>query len=115
MRVLTQNLWGIRGNWEARREVLRERLRLLEPDPVAFIEAIKTDEYDQVAGLLGDGSHIAHQSEREPEGQGTPIYAPLIFANHVPSWQLQFERERELPAIAASDQFGVVADLEPPR
>jgi endonuclease/exonuclease/phosphatase family metal-dependent hydrolase len=26
----------------------------------------------------------------------------LVFANHVPSWQLQFERERELQALAAA-------------
>jgi endonuclease/exonuclease/phosphatase family metal-dependent hydrolase len=26
----------------------------------------------------------------------------LLFANHVPSWQLQFERERELQALAAA-------------
>jgi hypothetical protein len=29
-------------------------------------------------------------------------YAPLVFANHVPSWQLQFEYERELQAVAAA-------------
>ena len=139
MRVLIQNLWGIRGDWERRREVLREGLRLLEPDLVAFVEAIKTDEYDQVADLLGDGFHVAQQVEREPDGQGASIasrwplgdvhevdlqvtprvagfaattmvaevdapepYGPLIFANHVPNWQLQYERERELQAVAAA-------------
>jgi endonuclease/exonuclease/phosphatase family metal-dependent hydrolase len=139
VRVLTQNLWGIRGDWDARREVLRRGLELLEPDLVAFIEAIKTDEYDQVADLLGSGFHVAHQLEREPDGQGASIAsrwplgelhevdlqvtprvagfaattmiveveapepdAPLVFANHVPSWQLQYERERELQAVAAA-------------
>lgn len=139
MRVLTQNLWGIRGDWKARREVLRHGLRLLEPDLVAFIEAIKTDDYDQVVDLLGDEFRVAHQAEREPDGQGASIasrwplgelhevdlqvtprvagfaattmvvevdapepYGPLVFANHVPSWQLQYERERELQAVAAA-------------
>jgi endonuclease/exonuclease/phosphatase family metal-dependent hydrolase len=138
VRVLTQNLWGIRGDWEARRRVLREGLLELDADLVAFIEAIKTDEYDQVTDLLGDGYHVVHQREREPDGQGTAIasrwplgklhevdlqvsprvagfaattivvevdapepYAPLVFANHLPSWQLQFEHERELQAVAA--------------
>jgi endonuclease/exonuclease/phosphatase family metal-dependent hydrolase len=139
MRVVTQNLWGIRGEWPKRRSVLRTGLRRLEPDLVAFIEAIKTDEYDQVVDLLGDEYHVAHQIEREPDGQGASIasrwplnevhevdlevtprvagfaattmvaevraperFAPLVFANHVPSWQLQFEHERELQALAAA-------------
>jgi endonuclease/exonuclease/phosphatase family metal-dependent hydrolase len=139
VRVVTQNLWGIRGDWEARREVLRDGFRELDPDLVAFIEAIKTDRFDQVVDLLGDGYHVAYQAGREPDGQGASIasrwpfgevhevdlqvtprvagfaattmvaevdapepYAPLVFANHVPSWQLQFEHERELQALAAA-------------
>jgi endonuclease/exonuclease/phosphatase family metal-dependent hydrolase len=150
MRVLTQNLWGTRGDWEARREVLRTGLRLLEPDLVAFIEAIKTDEYDQVVDVLGDGFDVAHQVERESDGQGTSIasrwplgelhevdlqvtsrvagfaattmvvevdapdpYAPLVFANHLPSWQLQFERERELQSVAAARFIeGLIGDRD---
>jgi endonuclease/exonuclease/phosphatase family metal-dependent hydrolase len=136
---MTQNLWGIRGDWGARRRVLRAGFRRLELDFVAFIEAIKTDEYDKVVDLLGDVHHVAHQAAREPGGQGASIasrwplgtpyevdlqvsarvagfaattmvveidapepYAPLVFANHVPSWQLQFEHERELQAVAAA-------------
>jgi endonuclease/exonuclease/phosphatase family metal-dependent hydrolase len=139
MRVVTQNLWGIRGDWEARRAVLIDGFRKLEPDLVAFIEAIKTDEYDQVVDLLGPEFHVAHQQAREPDGQGASIasrwpigdiweldlnvtprtadfacttlvaeieapgpFAPLVFANHVPNWQLQFEHERELQALVAA-------------
>jgi endonuclease/exonuclease/phosphatase family metal-dependent hydrolase len=139
MRVVTQNLWGIRGDWEARRTLLIDGFRELQPDLVAFIEAIKTDGYDQVVDLLGLDFHVAHQQAREPDGQGASIasrwpigdvrevdlnvtprtadfacttlvaeiqtpgpFAPLIFANHVPSWQLQFEHERELQALAAA-------------
>jgi len=139
MRVVTQNLWGIRGDWEARRAVLIDGFRELEPDIVAFIEAIKTDQYDQVVDLLGPGYQMAHQTEREPDGQGASIasrwplgeltevdldvtprttdfacttlvaeilapepFTPLVFANHVPNWQLDFERERELQTLAAA-------------
>jgi endonuclease/exonuclease/phosphatase family metal-dependent hydrolase len=139
MRVVTQNLWGIRGDWEARRAVLIDGFRELQPDIIAFIEAIKTEEYDQVADLLGPGYQAAHQTDREPDGQGASIasrwplgevhevdldvtprtadfacttlvaellapepFAPLVFANHVPNWQLDFERERELQALAAT-------------
>jgi endonuclease/exonuclease/phosphatase family metal-dependent hydrolase len=143
VRVLTFNLWGRRGDWDARRAVIVEGLRGLRPDLVAFQEAVVTDEYDQVSDLLGSEFHLAHQAEREPgeegveHGQGASIASrwpigevrevglqvtprtagfacttliaeidtpmgPLLFANHLPSWQLQFERERELQALAAA-------------
>jgi endonuclease/exonuclease/phosphatase family metal-dependent hydrolase len=139
MRVVTQNLWGIRGDWDARRAVLTEGFRELQPDLVAFIEAIKTDGYDQVVDVLGPDYQVAHQTEREPDGQGASIasrwpfrelhevdlnvtprtgdfacttlvaeilvpeqFAPLVIANHVPNWQLAFERERELQALVAT-------------
>jgi endonuclease/exonuclease/phosphatase family metal-dependent hydrolase len=64
MRVLTLNLWGRRGDWDARRLVLVEALRELRPDLVAFQEAVVTEEYDQAADLLGAEFHLAHQRER---------------------------------------------------
>jgi endonuclease/exonuclease/phosphatase family metal-dependent hydrolase len=146
IRVVTLNLWGRRGSWEERRRVLVDGLRDLRPDLVAFIEAIKTDRYDQVVDLLGDGYHVAHQREREPGGDGdveagqgasiasrwplgevrevdqhvtprtsgfaaTTLVAeiqapeptgPLLFVNHVPNWQLDYELERELQAVRAA-------------
>ena len=49
LRVLTLNLWGRRGAWTRRREVLDRGLRALQPDLVAFQESIVTDVEDQVA------------------------------------------------------------------
>jgi hypothetical protein len=98
-RVVTLNLWGIRGNWLSRRQVLVDGLRKLRPGP----------DY-----------HVAHQTEREPDGQGAsiasrwpisalsrrsprPSRAPRSSSSTTwPSWQLQFERERELQALAAA-------------
>ena len=118
----------------------------MQPDLVAFIESIKTSEYDQGLDLLGPGYHLAHQSAREvavpPDveaGQGFTIasrwpinqlheldlhltprtanYAcgamlaqidapgpigPLLFALHLPNWQLDFEYERELQAVVVA-------------
>jgi endonuclease/exonuclease/phosphatase family metal-dependent hydrolase len=146
VRVVTLNLWGRRGDWPARRGVLRNGLRELDPDLVAFVEAVRTDDYDQVVDLLGPDYHVAHQAVREPggprdvePGQGASIasrwplgdvhevdlhvtprtadfacttliaevtapepFGALLFANHVPNWQLNFERERELQALAAA-------------
>jgi hypothetical protein len=58
-RVVTLNLWGIRGDWAARRRVIADRLRELRPDLVAFVEAIRTDDYDQVVDLLGPNYPVA--------------------------------------------------------
>jgi endonuclease/exonuclease/phosphatase family metal-dependent hydrolase len=147
MRVVTQNLWGVRGDWDARRSVLIDGFRRLRSDVVAFIEAIKTDEYDQVVDLLGPEYHVAHQTEREPDGQGASIasrwpigevhevdldvtprtadfacttlvaeilapepLSPLVVANHVPNWQVDFEHERELQALAAARFLEKLAD-----
>jgi hypothetical protein len=63
VRVLTLNLWGRRGDWEARRAVIAEGLRKLEPDLIAFQEAVVEGGYDQTAELLGPGFHYAHQAE----------------------------------------------------
>jgi endonuclease/exonuclease/phosphatase family metal-dependent hydrolase len=143
MRVATLNLWGRRGAWEERRSALAAGFRELEPDLVAFQEAIKTADYDQVGELLGPAFHVAHQREREPgdggdvePGQGISIASrwplgrvreldlhvtprtagfacgslaaevlapePLLFVNYLPSWQLDYEHERELQAVATA-------------
>ena len=139
VRVATMNLWGQRGDWDRRRALLTRGFGELEPDLVAFQEAIVTDRTDQVRDLLGPGYHVAHQAVREPDGQGVSIAsrwpistvaeldlhvtartndfacttlvaeidAPpgigrLLFANHLPSWQLAFEYERERQAVVAA-------------
>jgi endonuclease/exonuclease/phosphatase family metal-dependent hydrolase len=68
VRILTLNLWGRRGDWERRRQVIIAELRAIDPDLVAFQESIKTDAYDQVRDLLGAHYNIVHQEEREPGG-----------------------------------------------
>jgi endonuclease/exonuclease/phosphatase family metal-dependent hydrolase len=66
VRVVTQNLWGRRGDWDARRSVLVAGLRELRPDLVALPESVVNEEYDQVADVLGPEFHVAHQKAREP-------------------------------------------------
>ena len=87
---------------------MREGLRALRPDLVAFQEAIVTDDYDQPRDLLGGDFHFAHQRLREPDGSlAAEIQAPdplgrLVFVNHIPSWQLDFEFERQVQTVAAA-------------
>jgi hypothetical protein len=80
LRVATLNLWGRRGTWAERRRVLAAGFCGLEPDLVAFQEAIVGDGYDQVIDILGPGYHLAHQTDRElgrggdiEDGQGISI------------------------------------------
>jgi endonuclease/exonuclease/phosphatase family metal-dependent hydrolase len=158
LRVATLNLWGgyypikapgigrMRPGtdrhpaWSDRQRALAAGLRELGPDLVAFQEALKTDDHDQVAELLGPGYHLAHQTSREADGSGASVASrwplgevhevdlhvtprtegefpcvtllvevlapepvgPLLFANHNPNYQLDFEYERELQAVAAA-------------
>jgi hypothetical protein len=139
LRVLTLNLWQRYGAWAERRSVLIDGIRALQPDLAAFAESVKTDEYDQVADLLGPGFNVAHSKGRDPNGMGISIatrwplgevqevdlnvtprtagfpcttlvaeviapepVGPLLFVNHFPNWQLNFEHERELQAVAAA-------------
>jgi endonuclease/exonuclease/phosphatase family metal-dependent hydrolase len=73
MRIAVQNVWARYGDWPRRREVLRDGLRAAAPDLAAFIEPVKTDAYDQVEDLLGDGYEIVYQARRHPEGVGGAI------------------------------------------
>ena len=80
VRVATLNLWGRRGEWEERRRVLVEGFRTMQPDLVAFQEAVVGKGYDQVTEILGSDYHVAHQTDREAgmggdieDGQGISI------------------------------------------
>ena len=73
MRVLTQNLWGVRGAWELRRKVIQQGLAELKPDVVSLQEAIKTPDVDSAADVLGKGFNVVFQSHPEPDGQTAAI------------------------------------------
>jgi hypothetical protein len=59
--------------WSDRQVVLAAGLRELRADLVAFQEALKTDDDDQLVELLGSGFHLAHQTSREADGSGASI------------------------------------------
>ena len=62
LRVLSLNLFGRQADWPARQALLRDGLARLQPDLIAFQEAIVDDDGDQVTGLLDAGFHVAYQS-----------------------------------------------------
>ena len=115
VRVLVQNLFGRRTDWPARRGALAAVLRELQPDLAAFPESVVTDDYDQVAELLGPDYHVAHQREREAgddsdvePGQGHSIASrwPLI-----ETWELDLH---VTPRTAGFACGLIAAEIEAP-
>ena len=141
IRVATQNIWRHHEDWPRRRSILRQGFSALEPDLVAFQEALVDGDYEQPRDLVGSDFHFAHQQAREHDGSGVSIAsrwpigevreldergsvrphphnfncgtlaaeinAPepigrLLFVNHIPSWPLDFELEREVQTVAAA-------------
>ncbi len=73
LRVATVNIWCRHGDWPARREVLREGFRTLQPDLVALQETVVTEDSDQTRELFGNEYYVLHQGRRTPEGVGCSI------------------------------------------
>jgi endonuclease/exonuclease/phosphatase family metal-dependent hydrolase len=111
LRVLTQNLWGVRGAWDRRRAVLIALIRAAQPDLISFQEAIKTSSYDQVSDLVGSGYHIVYQQNPEPDGQSAaiasrwPIRSVHELDQHVTP-RVDSANTTLVVEIAAPDPFG---------
>jgi endonuclease/exonuclease/phosphatase family metal-dependent hydrolase len=103
LRVVTQNLWGRRGDWPARREGLVQGLRELQPDLVALPEAVVQDGYDQVLDVLGAEFHVAHQQAREP-GDGDDV-EPGQGHSLASRWPLGEVRELDLHLTPRTEGF----------
>ncbi|WP_225729075.1 MULTISPECIES: endonuclease/exonuclease/phosphatase family protein [unclassified Nocardia] len=108
MRVITLNLWGRCGDWPRRRRVLRNGFAELAPDLVAFQEAIRIAEVDQVREVLGGNWHVAHQVRRGEAGSGVTVAS---------RWPIRAVRELDLRVsgrTADSPLATLVADIEVP-
>jgi endonuclease/exonuclease/phosphatase family metal-dependent hydrolase len=70
LRVATLNVWGTRGDWTARRAIMRQGFEELNADLITLQETIVIDGYDQARQFLDAGYHLAHQRNREADGQG---------------------------------------------
>jgi endonuclease/exonuclease/phosphatase family metal-dependent hydrolase len=115
VRVATLNLWGRRGAWKVRRRMLAEGFRELEPDLVAFQEAVVSDGYDQVIDILGPAYHLAHQTDRElgrggdiEDGQGISIAS---------RWPIGEVWEPDLNVTSRTDDFAcgaIIAEVLAP-
>jgi endonuclease/exonuclease/phosphatase family metal-dependent hydrolase len=63
VRIATLNVWGRHDPWPARRSILIEGFRELQPDVVGLQEAITLDGYEQIADLLGPNYNLVHQTK----------------------------------------------------
>jgi endonuclease/exonuclease/phosphatase family metal-dependent hydrolase len=70
VRVATLNVWGIDGDWNARRRMLVDGFADLAPELLTLQEVIVTTGYDQARDILGDSFRLVHQADRAPDGQG---------------------------------------------
>src|SRR4051812_31885462 len=109
IRVVAQNVWARHGDWPRRREVLRDGLRHAAPDLAAFVEPVKTDDYDQIADLLGPGYEIVYQSERDEDGVGSALAS---------RWPVERVHELALdvsPRTAGSRDVTLAAEIAAPE
>jgi endonuclease/exonuclease/phosphatase family metal-dependent hydrolase len=107
VRVVTQNLWGVRGDWEARRKILQQGLAQLRPDVVSFQEAIRRDGCDTARDLLNHDYDIVYQRSAEPDGQTAAI------ASRWPIGKVE-EIEQHVTARVDSATVTLVAEIHAP-
>jgi endonuclease/exonuclease/phosphatase family metal-dependent hydrolase len=115
MRVLSQNLFGRRGDWAARRAVLMAGLRETQPDLIAFQEAIVNDKYDQVRDLLGPEFSIVHQTHREAN-RGGDVEDGQGFST-ASRWPIGEVRELDLQVTSRTADFAcgtLIAEIRAP-
>ena len=66
LRIATHNVWGIRGDWEQRLQILRRGYEQLAADVVTLQETILDDDVDQARSILGDGYNLVQQARESP-------------------------------------------------
>ncbi|MDQ1484268.1 MAG: hypothetical protein QOF35_2344, partial [Actinomycetota bacterium] len=69
-RIATLNVWGLRGDWDARRQQLRRGLFAVDADILTLQEVVVTSGYDQPRDMVAEGYRLVHQHDREPDGSG---------------------------------------------
>lgn len=90
IRVMSLNLWGFFGEWDRRRDVLRQEIEHISPDVIVTQEACRRegcDQHAELAHLLGYG-HIAyaggHREDGHTEGVGIISRIPLVMVESLP-------------------------------
>jgi endonuclease/exonuclease/phosphatase family metal-dependent hydrolase len=112
VRLATLNTWGTRGGWDVRRATLSHGFAELGADLLTLQETVVTDDYDQAREMLGEGYHLVHQADREPDGQGIttasrwPIGEVLEVDLHLTERTAGFASTCLITEIAAPEPLG---------
>jgi endonuclease/exonuclease/phosphatase family metal-dependent hydrolase len=110
IRVVTWNVWGRYGDWEARYGALVAELRREEPDVVCLVESWQTDDGTQ-ADVLGDALGLPGRvSGAAWDADGWRSGLAILSR-----WPIATHEERQLPGGGAGFGRAVFSCIEGPR
>lgn len=108
LKVLTLNLWNDSGPWPARRSLIRSWIRRLDPDLIAFQEALSGPSCDQLDELVGDMAFTTAYVGASRFWRDSS----LQFGNAIASrWPIAERHELELPNAGDSETRAAVTAL----
>jgi endonuclease/exonuclease/phosphatase family metal-dependent hydrolase len=98
LKVLTLNLWHDAGPWPERAKRIREWIDRLDPDLIAFQEALRLPQGDQVQALLdGRGYHVDYVRASAFWKHGREADAGCIGNAVASRFEIQSREELRLP------------------
>jgi endonuclease/exonuclease/phosphatase family metal-dependent hydrolase len=111
LRVLSWNLWGRGGPWEARLEAIAATLAAAQPDVVALQEAWEEGERNQAA-ILGSGLGFHHVFQGRPTAGGVSVGNAILSR-----WPIVHAESCMLPAPPELEELRTVvrAHVDGPR
>jgi endonuclease/exonuclease/phosphatase family metal-dependent hydrolase len=109
VRVATQNVWGLNGNWPSRRFALRVGLEAAAIDVLALQEVHLSNDNDQARQILGSDYEIVASTIRSADGTGCAI-ASRWPIRRVADVDQRTEADPDFPAVAQL----VEVDIPPP-
>jgi endonuclease/exonuclease/phosphatase family metal-dependent hydrolase len=104
--VMTLNIWNYEGPWAERLPLIREWIRLLDPDLIGLQEVLYSETYEQAAEIFeGFDYHREYAGEMEYWNDRTLKFGNLI-ASRWPITEVEITR---LPMAGKPDQRALLA------
>ncbi len=99
--VMTLNIWNYEGPWEQRLPLIRDWIRLLDPDLIALQEVLLGEDYDQAAGIFeGFDYHLEYAGEMDYWDDPSLRFGNLIASR----WPIDNREITLLPMAGKPDQ-----------
>ena len=111
LRVLTWNLWGRGGPWEARLDAIAATLRAAQPDVLALQEVWEEGDRNQAA-ILASGLEFHHVFQGRPTAGGVSVGNAILSR-----WPIVHSEHYMLPAPPGLEELRTVvrAHVDGPR